>query len=127
MSYTIKNLREVQDVAPRFGFDRVQEARFARRDLEAEDTGVAYHVIKPGAQGGAHRHRAAEEVYVVLSGSGQASLDGQVIDLGPMDALRLAPSVVRAFRAGEDGLELLVFGPHHEGDGELLDEDPWAS
>jgi hypothetical protein len=27
MSYTIKNLREVDDVAPRFGFDTLQEAR----------------------------------------------------------------------------------------------------
>ena len=29
MSYTIKNLREIDDVAPRFGFDSIQEARFA--------------------------------------------------------------------------------------------------
>jgi hypothetical protein len=29
MSYTIKNLRDVDDVAPRFGFDTIQEARFA--------------------------------------------------------------------------------------------------
>jgi hypothetical protein len=63
MSYTIKNLREVQDVAPRFGFDRIQEARFAARDLEARDTGLAFHVIKPGQRGGAHRHEKAEEIY----------------------------------------------------------------
>jgi len=47
MSYTIKNLRDIEDVAPRFGFDTIQEARFARQELDAQDTGFAYHVIKP--------------------------------------------------------------------------------
>src|SRR5438270_7592310 len=125
MSFTIKNLRDVDDVAPRFGFDSVQEARFPRRDLDAETTGLAYHRIKPGQRGRAHRHDQAEEIYVVLSGNGRAVLDGQIVDLSPLDALRVAPPVIRAFEAGPEGLELLAFGPHHEQDGELLDEDPW--
>jgi len=126
MSYTIKNLREVDDVAPRFGFDTIQEARFANRALDAEDTGIALHAIKPGQRGGAHRHEAAEEVYVVISGSGRINLDGEVAELRPLDAVRVAPTVARAFEAGDDGLEVLVFGPHCEGDGELLpDLDLW--
>ena len=40
--------------------------------------------------------------------------------LGPMDALRVAPTVTRAFEAGPDGLELLAFGPRHKGDGETI-------
>lgn len=127
MSYTIKNLREIEDVAPRFGFDKVQEARFPWRALGAEDTGLAYHVIKAGQRGGAHRHEAAEEIYVVIGGSGRINLDGELADLRPLDAVRVAPPVARAFEAGPDGLELLVFGPHHERDGEFLSEDPWAS
>jgi quercetin dioxygenase-like cupin family protein len=125
MSYTIKNLREVDDVAPRFGFDTIQEARFPWRALEAEHTGLAYHVIKPGQRGKAHRHEKAEEIYVVLGGSGRASLDGEIVELRELDALRLAPQVARAFEAGPEGLQLLVFGPHHESDGEFLEEDPW--
>jgi quercetin dioxygenase-like cupin family protein len=127
MSYTIRNLREIEDVAPRFGFDEIQAARFAGRDLEAQDTGLAYHVIKPGQRGGAHRHEAAEEIYVVIAGSGRVKLDDEVAELRALDALRVAPPVARAFEAGPDGLELLVFGPHHQGDGELLSEDPWTS
>ena len=125
MSYTIKNLREVEDVAPRFGFDAVQEARFPWRALEAQSTGLAYHVIKPGQRGKAHRHDQAEEIYVVLGGGGRAVLDGELVELRPLDALRIAPPVARAFEAGADGLELLVFGPHHESDGEFLEGDPW--
>jgi quercetin dioxygenase-like cupin family protein len=125
MNYTIKNLRDVEDMAPRFGFDVVQEARFPMRDLDATDTGLAYHVIKPGQRGQAHKHDAAEEVYVVIGGSGRVSLDGEVTELKTLDAVRIAPEVARAFEGGPDGLELLVFGPRCEGDGEMLGEAGW--
>jgi mannose-6-phosphate isomerase-like protein (cupin superfamily) len=125
MSFTIKNLRDIEDVAPRFGFDTVQEARFPWRALEAQSTGLAYHVIKPGQRGRAHRHEEAEEIYVVIGGSGRVVLDGEIADLRPLDAIRVAPPVARAFEGGPEGLELLAFGPHHESDGEILDEDPW--
>jgi len=127
MSYTIKNLRDLEDVAPRFGFEQVQEARFAGRDLETESTGLAFHRVKPGCrQAFAHRHEEAEEVYVVLSGTGRIKLDDEVREIQPMDAIRVSPRVVRAFEADSDGLELLVFGPRHAGDGEVVKGDFWA-
>ena len=128
MTYTIKNLTEVQDMAPRFGFDEVQEARFPREDLNSETIGLAFHRVKPSRrQAFAHRHEQAEEIYVVVSGSGRMKLDDDVIDIDTMDAVRVAPTVARAFEAGPDGLELLVFGPRHQGDGEVLREDFCAS
>ena len=63
MNFTIKNLREVEDSAPKFGFGERQEAHFAHGELDAETTGFSYHVVKPGQrQGFAHRHDKAEEV-----------------------------------------------------------------
>jgi len=127
MSYTIRNLRDVPDVAPRFGFEAVQEARFARGDLDSETIGLAFHTVKPDCrQAFAHRHDQAEEVYVVLSGRGRIKLDDDIRNVQTMDAIRISPGVARAFEAGSDGLELLVFGPHHEGDGEVLTGDFWA-
>ena len=126
VSYTIKNLREVEDVAPKFGFDSVQEARFCFQDLEAKDTGLAYHRIKPGRRGLGHRHDDAEEIYVVLGGSGRVKLDDDVTEISQYDAIRVSPNVVRAFEGGPDGLELLAFGPRREGDGEILREDVWG-
>jgi uncharacterized cupin superfamily protein len=127
MSYTIKNLREVEDMAPRFGLDEVQEARFARGDLGAETIGVSFLRVKPGCrQAFAHRHEQAEEVYVVLSGRGQIKLDDDVHEVEAMDAIRVAPTTARAFEAGPEGLELLVFGPHHDRDGEILSGDFWS-
>jgi quercetin dioxygenase-like cupin family protein len=125
VSHTIKNLRDVEDIAPKFGFDSVQESRFAWRDLQAQDTGLAYYRMKPSQRGFGHRHDDAEEIYVVLGGTGRVKLDDEVAEIGPLDAIRVAPDVVRAFEAGPDGLELLVFGPHHEGDGKMLG-DVWS-
>jgi len=127
MSYEIKNLREVKDAAIDGGFSETQEAHFARRDLGAEHTGLSYHVIKANKrQAFAHRHDEAEEIYVVLTGHGRIKLDDEIRDIGPMDAIRVAPPVVRAFEAGEEPLELLVFGPHHDKDGEIVRGEFWG-
>ena len=46
--FTLKNLAEVDDSAPKFGYAEVQEARFAKDELDAEQTGVSYQRVKPG-------------------------------------------------------------------------------
>ncbi len=121
MSYTIKNLDETKDSAPEFGFAEIGEAHFPREELGCETIGFAYHRLRPGRrQAFGHRHEQAEEVYVVLDGGGRVRLDDTVEEIARHDAVRVAPPVARAFEAGEDGLTLLVFGPRHEADGELL-------
>jgi hypothetical protein len=42
-----------------------------------------------------------------------------------MDAIRVSPEVARAFEAGPEGLELLVFGPRRAGDTEILSGEFW--
>ena len=125
-AFTKISLAAVDDVAPANGFGDRWEARVARDDLAAERTGVTLFRLFPGKRSPfTHRHTDAEEIYVVLSGSGRAKLDGALIELARLDCLRLAPATARAFEAGPDGLELLAFGPHHPGDGEPV-EDPWT-
>jgi mannose-6-phosphate isomerase-like protein (cupin superfamily) len=125
-SYTHKNLADVEDSAPKFGFEDRQKARFANEDLNAEQTGVSYHTVKAGKrQAFAHRHDAAEEIYVVLSGTGRLKLDDDIIDLAPLDAIRIAPGVTRQLEAGSDKLDILAFGPHYSGDGEII-KDWWT-
>ena len=119
--YTLKNLAAVQDSAEKFGYGELQEARFATRELEAERTGMSYHRFKPGKrQAFGHKHENAEEVYVVLRGAGRVKLDDEIVELGPLDAIRVAPEVTRSFEAGPEGLELLAVGARHEGDGEVI-------
>jgi mannose-6-phosphate isomerase-like protein (cupin superfamily) len=126
-AYTVRNLRDSEDFAPKFGYADVQEARFPWRDLDAERTGIAHLVVKPGRrQAFAHRHRNAEEVYVVLAGAGRVKLDDDVVEVGRLDAIRVSPPVARAFEAGPEGLELLAFSTRHEGDAEIVRDDFWA-
>ena len=126
MSYTIKNLREIDDMAAEQGFGEAQEARFAHGDLESEQSGISLQRVKPGKRHAfAHRHEKAEEIYVVLSGSGRVKLDDAVEELKPLDAIRVGPEVTRAFEAGDDGLELLAFSPRMQGDAEIVEDFSW--
>ncbi len=126
MSYTIKNLREVEDLAAAQGFGEVQEARFAHGDLDSTQLGISLQRVKPGKRHAfAHRHESAEEVYVVLSGSGRVKLDDEVKDVTALDAIRVSPEVTRAFEAGDEGLELLAVSPRAQGDAEIVEDFSW--
>jgi mannose-6-phosphate isomerase-like protein (cupin superfamily) len=125
--YTHKNLADVEDSAPKFGFSETQEARFANEDLDTEQTGISLQRVKPGKrQAFAHRHEGAEDVYLVLSGSGRMKLDDDIIDVKPLDAIRVSAGVTRIFEAGDEGLDFVAFGPRHSEDmGELM-PDWWT-
>jgi mannose-6-phosphate isomerase-like protein (cupin superfamily) len=127
MRYAKKNLRDVEDSALKYGIGDTQEARFPRTELGAEQTGLNFLIVKPGQREAfAHRHRKAEEIYVVLAGSGRVKLDDDLVDLAPLDAIRVSPGTTRSFEAGPDGLDVLIFGPRFEGDGETV-QGFWAA
>ncbi|HST41926.1 MAG TPA: cupin domain-containing protein [Conexibacter sp.] len=120
-TYTHVNLDAVEDSAAKHGFGETGEARFATGDLGAQRTGISLHRLKPGRrQAFGHRHEEAEEVYVVVAGSGRVKLDDEVRELVALDAVRVAPPVARCFEAGDDGMEVLAVGARHEGDGEII-------
>jgi mannose-6-phosphate isomerase-like protein (cupin superfamily) len=124
--YTVRNLADVDDAAPGNGLGEFWEARVARTALAAEQTGISFFRLRPGRRSAfAHRHDEAEEIYVILRGHGRMKLGEEIVEVGPLDAVRVAPRVVRAFEADADGLDFLVVGAHHPGDGELVD-DGWA-
>ncbi|HTU15882.1 MAG TPA: antibiotic biosynthesis monooxygenase [Solirubrobacterales bacterium] len=115
--YTLENLEAVKNSAEEHGFGEFQESRFANEVLGLTQAGLSFHRIKPGQrQPFAHSHENSEEVYVVIAGSGRAMLGDDLVELNRYDAVRVAPSLIRAFEAGDDGLELLAFGQHLEND-----------
>jgi uncharacterized cupin superfamily protein len=109
--HTIRNLREVEDSAPKFGMAPDVQARFAAGVLGLERSAISLQRLAPNAsQPFGHHHKGQEELYVVLDGSGRVKLDDEVFEVGPWDAVRVAPEVMRGFAAGPDGLEFLAFG-----------------
>ncbi len=95
--FTHRKLTDVKDSAADFGHGDVMEVRFAKDDLETEDTGFSFHRLRPGKRHPfGHNHEEAEEVYVIVRGNGRLKLDDEVIEVERLDAIRVAPQVTRA-------------------------------
>jgi mannose-6-phosphate isomerase-like protein (cupin superfamily) len=101
---------DVEDMAPKFGMEGI-ESRFARTNLELENSGLSYFRLDAGFRAPfGHTHSEQEEVYVVLSGSARVAIDDEVVDLAQWDAVRIPSGTMRGMEAGADGTEILAFG-----------------
>jgi mannose-6-phosphate isomerase-like protein (cupin superfamily) len=121
--FTKINLKEIEAG----GSDDV-EARFARRHLDSDHLGLSLFRYGSGYRSRTgHSHREQEELYLVVGGSGRAKLDDEIVELRVWDVVRVAPSTVRAFEGGPDGLELVAVGSDRPegGDGQRVD-DWWS-
>ena len=95
--------------------------RASRAPTSAASDRLALEGVKPGQrQAFGHRHEQDEEVYVVVEGSGRMRL-GDDDDRGRARWTRSAsrPASGASFEAGPEGLQVLAFGTHTEGDGEI--------
>ncbi len=109
--YTVRNLKDVEDAAPKFGMPQGMEARFARQALGGKVVGLSYHRLDANVrQPFGHRHAHQEEVYVLLSGGARVKVDDEIVELGPWDAIRVDKDTMRQFEAGDEGAEFLAFG-----------------
>ena len=126
MAYTHVNLKEVEDQAPKFGLSPEMEYRTAREPLELEQAGVSYLRLGPDYRMPfGHNHNAQEEVYVLLGGSARLKLDDDVIELKPLDAVRIPRETMRNLEGGPDGAEVLLFGAPNTGSGDAQMEQGW--
>ena len=109
--YTVVNLKEVEDQAPKFGHSPNLEARFARDPLELEKSGISYQRLAPNFRMPfGHKHKEQEELYVVVSGSARVKLGDEIVELVKWDAVRVPGETMRAFEAGPEGVEIIAFG-----------------
>src|SRR6186997_32064 len=110
-SYTKKNLRDVENQAPKFGMPGELDARFARTPLEGDSLGLSILKLDPGFRMPfGHKHTGQEEVYVVVRGSGRVKVDDEIVELQEWDAIRFDNDTMRNMEAGSDGIEYLAFG-----------------
>jgi uncharacterized cupin superfamily protein len=76
-------------------------------------------VLDPGRSGAPpHCHSAAEELFVVLEGSGSLFVGDEQLELSPghVTARPAGTGVAHSFTAGPDGLALLAYGPKEPND-----------
>jgi mannose-6-phosphate isomerase-like protein (cupin superfamily) len=123
--YTVVNLMDVEDQAPKFGYAPNIQARFAGRDLGLENSGISPQRYAPNfRQPFGHSHKAQEELYVIVAGSGRLKLDDEILDVRQWDAVRIPPEVTRCVEAGPGGIEVLCFGAPRVGDSPAEDVEP---
>lgn len=116
------HLPDLEDAAPKSGLDDLS-FRGARDALGCEKSGLSLQSVAAGArQPFGHRHDEEEEIYLVLKGGGTLRAGTDEVELGPLDAVRVAPGVTRAIEAGPDGIEFVAFGSPGggQGDGEMV-------
>lgn len=91
-----------------------------RTELGAEHIGLTSYSVTPNRRVGfGHNHDTVEEIYLVTAGSGRFKLDEKIVEVGPGEVVYCAPHVMREWEAGDDGLEVIAFGSHTEGDGNI--------
>jgi mannose-6-phosphate isomerase-like protein (cupin superfamily) len=127
-AYTLVNLKQVEDMAPKFGLSPGLESRFARTPLELEKSGISYFRVAPGFRAPfGHTHSEQEEIYLVVSGSASVKLDDDVVELSEWDAVRIPPGTMRGFEGGPEGAELIAFGaPSNENRDLEMVQDWWT-
>jgi uncharacterized cupin superfamily protein len=100
--------------------DLASRERFTslRRALGVSTFGMNLMSLEPGQRGRIHRHEHQEEVFVVLEGVIRITVEREPYDLGPWNALRVAPELRRevANPFAERAVLLALGGAHpHEG------------
>ena len=125
MDWTKISFDSVADVSPE---DLPMQWRFGRGALGSPDLGVSRFTYEPGARmPWGHRHEQQDEVYVVVAGSGRAKLEDEIVELREWDALRVAPSVMRSFEAGPDGMDVICIGGRKPAGGDTEKEPSFWS
>ena len=84
------------------------------KQLEASELGARLWRLEPGQASTKHRHRAEEELYVLLEGTGRVRIEGEApLTLKPMDTLLIEPGSVRQLfnDTDTDQLWLVVGAP----------------
>lgn len=105
--YTVKRIGEM-DAAFRGAFKR------ARAELGVESFGMQVIDFPPnvGEAYPEHDHSqdGQEEVYVVMSGSGEIEIEGETVALDPETVVRVGPSAKRRIRTASEPMRLLALG-----------------
>ena len=65
--YTVVNLKQIEDMAPKFGLSPGLESRFARVPLKLENSGISYFRVAPNFRAPfGHKHGEQEEILSLI-------------------------------------------------------------
>lgn len=121
----IRNIRDVPAFITKDGSE-IREL-LAHRNSCITKQSLAEARVPPGSSTTIHFHPLTEEIYYILVGEGEMTIDGQVERVGPGDAIAIPPEAKHTIRnTGEIELRFLCCcAPAYEHeDTVLLDDEP---
>jgi len=96
----------------------------AYRNSVIRNQSLAEATLAPGGATQEHYHVKCEEIYYILSGTGRMKIDGELRDVGPLDAIAIPPGARhKIWNIGPDPLVLLCCcAPAYENDDTVMVE-----
>ena len=96
----------------------------AYRNSAIRNQSLAEATIAVGTATQEHYHPKSEEIYYILSGTGRMKLDGELRDVGPLDAIAIPPGARhKIWNTGSEPLVLLCCcAPGYENDDTVMVE-----
>ena len=96
----------------------------AYRNSAIRNQSLAEATIAVGSSTQEHYHPKSEEIYYILSGTGRMKLDGELRDVGPLDAIAIPPGQKhKLWNTGNETLRLLCCcAPAYENDDTVMVE-----
>src|SRR4051812_45624564 len=122
------NNRPMDDRLTRARLQPDTDERFVRlrAELGVRSFGLNQIVLQPGQRGRIHRHDRQEEVYLVLEGVLTLVVEGEEVDLGVGELVRIPSELRRQLvNRGPGRLSLLALGrdgDHQGRDGEAFED-----
>ncbi len=94
--------------------------------IDAQNSGISLLRLGPGFRVPyGHTHNLQEEIYVCIEGSMRLNVDGEIVEMTPFTAVRIAPAGMRAYEGGPEGATFLAIGAPNTGPGDGKTEDGW--
>jgi mannose-6-phosphate isomerase-like protein (cupin superfamily) len=96
----------------------------AYRNSAIRNQSLAEATVSVGGATQEHYHPKSEEIYYILSGTGRMKLDGELRDVGPLDAIAIPPGARhKIWNTGAVPLVLLCScAPAYENDDTVIVE-----
>jgi mannose-6-phosphate isomerase-like protein (cupin superfamily) len=100
----------MEDLVAHGGLAPIRAARVLERARGSGCRFIDLVVLPAGADIGVHTHGANdEEIYIVIDGRGQVSLDGEIVAVGPGDVMVNRPGGTHGLRnTGDVELRIVV-------------------
>ena len=115
----VENLEPVERETATIG----RRVRFAGREAGSQRTGLRHAEVLPGKLNAPpHCHSLEEEIFLVLDGAGhlllweEGGVEEHPVRAGSIVVRPPSTAVAHAFRAGDGGMTLLMYGPREPGE-----------